>query len=41
MPQSKAAVPNLYLVAYPQAEKKKPAYPQASCEKALYDIFIV
>ena len=31
---ARAAVPNLFLLAYPQAEKIKLAYPQVICEKA-------
>ena len=38
---SQSAVPNLFLLAYPQAEKRKLAYPLVSCEKVFYDIFLV
>ena len=38
---SQSAVPNLFLLAYPQAEKRKLAYPLVSWEKVFYDIFIV
>ena len=31
---------HLFLLAYPQAEKRKLAYPLVSCEKAFYDIFM-
>ena len=38
---SSTEVPNLFLLAYPQAEKnRKLKYPLASFEKAFYDIFI-